>query len=154
MPFESLKFWKSPEKGGKKEEMKSAEEIAKEIWEGKEQKERKEKPKTPEEIALATIDKMAKKERLKNIGKTLAGVITSIGMTGVLGFLAAPHIDYVAQFSPWAAAIEAAIVALPGVIGMTISLEKGTQRASEIGRKVEEAKKRLLEALRERKIEK
>jgi len=43
MRFESFKFWKSPEKGGKKEEMKSAEEIAKEVWEGKERKEQKRK---------------------------------------------------------------------------------------------------------------
>jgi hypothetical protein len=154
MPFESFKFWKSPEKGGKKEEIKSAEEIAKEVWEGKEQKEKKERPKTPEEVALATIDKMAKRERLKNIGKSLAELITGIGISTVGAFLAAPLIDYVAQVNPVMAVIEGTIISIPAIVGMIRAFEKGEERSKELREKVEKAKKRVLESLRERKIEK
>ena len=102
---------------------------------------------------MATIDKMAKRERLKNIGKSLAEAITGIGIIAVAGFLAAPVLEYVAQFNPLAAAIEGSILALPGLLGIVRAFEKGEERSKKLREKVEKAKERVLEALRERKIE-
>jgi hypothetical protein len=152
MPFESFKFWKSPEKGGKKEEIKSAEEIAKEVWEGKEQKE---KPKTPEEVALATIDKMAKRERLKNIGKSLVEAITGIGISAVGLYLMAPALEYhrIEMDNPGPWVMYGFMLSIPALFAIARSIDKYRERKWKLREKVEKAKERVLEALKERKIE-